>query len=117
MTSYFTFVVWRNDSTCPVLICPGTQDFKELIVAVRLDAAAISYDRPYIELHTRITDPNDSVIRDLPPGGGSTITAQRNRNTGATNNRPARRRRRSSGPMRATRGAGARVVSATSATA
>ena len=74
----FRFVVWRDDSTCPVLICPGTQDFKELIVAVRLDAAAISYDRPYVELHTRITDPNDSVISDLPPGGGSTITGNSN---------------------------------------
>ena len=72
----FRFVVWRNDPTCPVLVCPGSQDLKELIVAVRLDTAAISDDRPYVELHTRITDPNDSVISDLPPGGGSTITAQ-----------------------------------------
>jgi hypothetical protein len=72
----FRFVVWRNDPTCSSAVCPGTQDYKEAIVVVKLDDAAISYQRPYVELHTRITDPDDSVISDLPPGGGNTVTAQ-----------------------------------------
>jgi hypothetical protein len=72
----YRFVIWRNDETCSPLVCPGTQDYKEAIVAVKLDTVPISYERPYIELHTRITDPDDSVISDLPPGGGNTVTAQ-----------------------------------------
>jgi hypothetical protein len=72
----FRFVVWRDDPTCSASICPGTQDYKEVIVAVKLDTVPISYERPYIELHTRVTDPEDSVVSDLPPSGGNTVTAQ-----------------------------------------
>ena len=72
----YRFVVWRNDESCDQFACPGTQDYKELVVAIRLDQVAISYDRPYIEVHTRIADPEESVLNSEPPPGGSEVVAQ-----------------------------------------
>jgi Tfp pilus assembly protein PilE len=73
----FRYVVWRNDPGC-LLVCPGNQDFKRVIVVVKLDDTALSDSNgpEYIEVHSDFVDPQDSIISDTPPGGGSLITAQ-----------------------------------------
>jgi Tfp pilus assembly protein PilE len=73
----YRYVVWRNDPGC-LLVCPGNQDFKRVVVIVRLDDTALSDpNRPaYVEVHSDFVDPEDSIISDTPPGGGSLITAQ-----------------------------------------
>ena len=72
----YRFVVWQNEPGC-VTVCPGTQDLKRVVVAVKLDDAAVSYaNRPYTEQQSDFVDPNDSIISDLPAGGGNEITAE-----------------------------------------
>jgi hypothetical protein len=83
----YRFVVWEDDETCPEAQCPGTQDLKRVIVAVRLDATASGGDRPYQEIQTQIVDPEvlpvvnpscrppedcdgDGNPDPEPPGGG-----------------------------------------------
>jgi hypothetical protein len=53
----YRFVVWENDETCDEAQCPGTQDLKRVIVAVRVDATASGGDRAYQEIQTQIVDP------------------------------------------------------------
>jgi type II secretory pathway pseudopilin PulG len=62
------FVVWRNDPTCDPSVCAGSQDLKRVIVAVKLDDVAVSYDRPYIEVQSDFIDPDASFSSDLPTG-------------------------------------------------
>jgi len=72
----FRFVVWRNDPGCAPAQCPGFQDLKRVVVAVKLDTAPISYERPYIEVHSDFIDPDESAISDPPPPGGENVVAQ-----------------------------------------
>jgi len=53
----YRFVVWENDESCAEAECPGTQDLKRVIVAVRVDATASGGDRPYQEIQTQTVDP------------------------------------------------------------
>lgn len=64
----YRFVVWRNDPTCDPSVCAGSQDLKRVIVAVKLDDVAASYDRPYIEVQSDFIDPDASLSSDLPTG-------------------------------------------------
>src|SRR6266540_7104493 len=57
----YSFVVWQNDANCPDLLCPGSHDYKRVVIAVRLDTVAASYARPYIEVQSDFTDPGSSV--------------------------------------------------------
>jgi prepilin-type N-terminal cleavage/methylation domain-containing protein len=66
----FRFVVWRNDPTCSEAVCPGSQDLKRVIVAVRLDTVATSYERPYIEVQSDFIDPRAGVAPEIPGGSG-----------------------------------------------
>jgi prepilin-type N-terminal cleavage/methylation domain-containing protein len=54
----YRYVVWQNDTTCPDASCPGSQDFKRVIVAVALNTTAPGGVRPYQEIQTQVTDPN-----------------------------------------------------------
>ncbi len=71
----YRYVVWRDDPTCSNSVCPFTQDFKRVIVAVTIDDEAISSARSYIETQSDFIDPNDKVLTEtnVPPGG--TVTA------------------------------------------
>ena len=77
------YVVWQRDLNCPNSApagqpsCPGDQDFKRVIVAVRLTGlgGAIA-DRPYIEVQSDFIDPNSSAITDPEPGPQGVVTAQ-----------------------------------------
>lgn len=53
----YRFVVWQNDFGCPESRCPGDQDIKRVVVAVKLDEAPISFERSYQEIHSDFADP------------------------------------------------------------
>ncbi len=67
----YRYVVWVNDARCPDSLCPGAQDLKRVIVAVRLDDNAAGGDRGYQEIQADIVDPATTPVNDpVPPGGG-----------------------------------------------
>ena len=70
------FVVWRNDPRCASVQCPGLQDLKRAVVAIKLDTVPISHERPYIEVHSDFIDPDESAISDPPEPGGEDVVAQ-----------------------------------------
>jgi type II secretory pathway pseudopilin PulG len=74
----YRYVVWRNDERCPEATCPGTQDYKQVIVAVKMDKPGnISAQRGYVEVQSDFIDPLDSKSKDPSPGsGGKVVTAQ-----------------------------------------
>lgn len=72
----YRYVVWRNDPSCPESeaieedLCPGFQDFKQIVVAVKLDTPANqSGERGYIEVQSEAIDP-DSLSEGTGGGGG-----------------------------------------------
>src|SRR3954451_6075808 len=69
----YRYIVWRNDPNCPSTKCNGTQDYKQIIVAVKLDTGIGA--RGYTEVQSDFIDPNDSSLTDNPPPGGA-VTAQ-----------------------------------------
>jgi hypothetical protein len=71
----FRFVVWRDDPNCAAT-CPGTQDLKRVIVAVRIDAKAQTGQRSYMETQSDFINPQDSALSSLPPGPSGSVTAQ-----------------------------------------
>ena len=54
----YRFVVWEDDPSCPATSCPGTQDLKRVIVAIRLNTTGPGGVRHYQELQSQIADPN-----------------------------------------------------------
>ena len=71
----YRFVVWRDDPQCPSTLCGGTQDFKQVIVAVRLDQGA-GPDRGYVESQTDFVDPDKTAFNEPSGGAGGAVTAQ-----------------------------------------
>lgn len=65
-------VVWENDPSCPDASCPGSQDLKRIMVAVRLDTTAVGGPRHYQELQSQISDPDATVAGPNPGCQGST---------------------------------------------
>jgi type II secretory pathway pseudopilin PulG len=76
--SIFRYVVWRNDESCPETKCPGPQDYKQVIVAVKLaQSGNLATQRGYVEVQSNFVDPLDSPSKDPIPGsGGGVVTAQ-----------------------------------------
>jgi type II secretory pathway pseudopilin PulG len=73
----YRYIVWRNDTGCPEAICPGTQDYKQVVVAVRLDKAANqASEQGYVEVQSTFINPKDSALNDPVPGGKGVTTAQ-----------------------------------------
>lgn len=73
----YRYVVWRNDPNCPDSRCPGTQDFKQVIVAVKLNVSgAVPGERGYVEVQSNFIDPKDSALKDPKPGSEGVVTAQ-----------------------------------------
>ena len=77
------FVVWQNDANCPnsgaagEVTCPGTQDFKRVIIAVRLlNADGTASSRNYVEVTSDFVDPNKTTLTDPPPGPQGVVSAQ-----------------------------------------
>jgi hypothetical protein len=73
----FRYVVWRNDDNCPAATCPGTQDYKQIVVAVKLDTPGNQPgERGYVEVQSNFIDPTDSALNDPIPGANGVVTAQ-----------------------------------------
>jgi type II secretory pathway pseudopilin PulG len=73
----YRYVVWRDDTGCPAATCPGTQDYKQIIVAVKLDKASNqSGERGYVEVVSDFVDPTDSALNDPIPGSSGVISGQ-----------------------------------------
>jgi hypothetical protein len=71
--SIYRYVVWEDDPSCPETTCPGTQDLKRVIVAIRLDGGpAGGTVRHYQELQTQISNPATSPDHDPNPGPACT---------------------------------------------
>ena len=73
----YRYVVRRNDDVCAAA-CPGEQDFKQVIVAVKLDKPGNQAAEPgYVEVQSNFVDPTDSADNDPQPGpDGKIVTAQ-----------------------------------------
>jgi type II secretory pathway pseudopilin PulG len=73
----YRYVVWRNDAKCGSK-CPGEQDFKQVVVAVKLDKPGTEAgERGYVEVQSDFVDPADSPESDPLPGPeGKVVTAQ-----------------------------------------
>lgn len=72
----YRYVVWRNDDSCGAS-CPGEQDFKRIVVAVKLDKPGNqAAERGYVEVHSDFVDPGDSPASDPVAGEHGVVTAQ-----------------------------------------
>ena len=65
----YRYVVWLDDEDCDEALCPGAQDSKRVIVAIRLDESAGGGARPYQELHQDIGDPDAQPAENPGPLG------------------------------------------------
>ncbi len=73
----YRYIVWRNDASCPETTCPGPQDYKQAVIAVRLDKAANqASEQGYVEVQSTFINPKDSAKNDPIPGGNGVTTAQ-----------------------------------------
>lgn len=74
----YRYVVWRNDESCSEEKCPGTQDYRQIVVAVKLDKPGNqAAERGYVEVQSNFVDPTDSSANDPAPGPeGKVVTAQ-----------------------------------------
>jgi prepilin-type N-terminal cleavage/methylation domain-containing protein len=74
----YRYIVWRNDEKCAEATCPGKQDYKQIVVAVRLDTPpSQAAERGYFEVQSNFVEPTDTAESDPLPGpGGSVVTAQ-----------------------------------------
>jgi prepilin-type N-terminal cleavage/methylation domain-containing protein len=67
----FRYIVWRDDPQCPENpedltkdFCPGWQDYKQIIVAVKLDSTASEpRQRNYVEVQSKVVDPDKRAQR------------------------------------------------------
>jgi prepilin-type N-terminal cleavage/methylation domain-containing protein len=73
----YRYIVWVNDEECGDS-CPGQQDYKQVIVAVKLDTpVSQSGERGYVEVQSDFIDPKDSAANDpVPDSEGNVVTAQ-----------------------------------------
>jgi hypothetical protein len=74
----YRFVVWQDDPGCDDAgeYCEGTQDLKRVIVAVKVDEAAISHERPYEEVQSDFSDPEATTLSTNPPANSGVVTGQ-----------------------------------------
>lgn len=72
----YRYVLWQNDAACGSP-CPGEQDYKRIVVAVKLDTPGNQAgERGYVEVQSDFVDPTDSTANDPKPGPGGVVTAQ-----------------------------------------
>jgi type II secretory pathway pseudopilin PulG len=72
----YRYVLWQNDTACGAS-CPGEQDYKRIVVAVKLDTPPNQAgERGYVEVQSDFVDPVDSSANDPKPGPEGVVTAQ-----------------------------------------
>jgi prepilin-type N-terminal cleavage/methylation domain-containing protein len=74
----YRYIVWRNDEKCTETNCPGKQDYKQIVVAVRLDTPpSQAAERGYVEVQSNFVSPTDNKENDpLAGANGKVVTAQ-----------------------------------------
>jgi len=74
----YRYIVWHNDEKCSEVACPGKQDYKQIVVAVRLNTPPnLAAERGYVEVQSNFVNPVENAEDDPIPGaGGKVITAQ-----------------------------------------
>ena len=73
----YRYVVWRNDSSCAPETCPGEKDYKQVIVAVKLDPKGNgSSPGGYVEVQSSFVNPEHSAADNPIPGAEGVVTAQ-----------------------------------------
>jgi type II secretory pathway pseudopilin PulG len=73
----YRYIVWRDDTTCPAATCPGLQDYKEIVVAVKLDTpGSQAGERGYVEVTSDFIDPTDNSLNDPIPGANGVLSGQ-----------------------------------------
>jgi prepilin-type N-terminal cleavage/methylation domain-containing protein len=73
----YRYIVWRDDAACGKT-CPTTQDYKQIVVAVRIDQAPNeSLQHGYFEVQSNFIDPKANSESDPPKDSdGNYVTAQ-----------------------------------------
>ncbi|HEU4707224.1 MAG TPA: type II secretion system protein [Solirubrobacterales bacterium] len=73
----YRYIVWRNDEKCSEEKCPGKQDYKQIVVAVKLDSpASEASQRGYYEVQSNFVNPVKNSETDPTPVNGKVVTAQ-----------------------------------------
>jgi type II secretory pathway pseudopilin PulG len=73
----YRYIVWRNDASCSAETCPGEQDYKQIIVAVKLNPKADGGNPGgYVEVQSNFVDPEHSAADNPIPGAEGVVTAQ-----------------------------------------
>ena len=73
----YRYIVWRNDPNCAEESCPGKQDYKQIIVAVKLDQKGNeAAERGYVEVQSNFIDPTKTGQDNPIPGAEGVATAQ-----------------------------------------
>jgi prepilin-type N-terminal cleavage/methylation domain-containing protein len=73
----YRYIVWHNDERCAETQCPGKQDYKQIVVVVKLNTLASQpAETGYVEVQSNFIDPTDSAKNDPKPGPGGVVTAQ-----------------------------------------
>jgi type II secretory pathway pseudopilin PulG len=73
----YRYIVWRNDTSCSAETCPGEQDYKQIIVAVKLNSKANGGNPGgYVEVQSNFVDPEHSAADNPIPGAEGVVTAQ-----------------------------------------
>jgi type II secretory pathway pseudopilin PulG len=73
----YRYIVWRNDKRCSETKCPGPQDYKQIVVAVKLDTpGGQAGERGYVEVQSDFVDPIKSPVTDPVPGEEGVVTPQ-----------------------------------------
>jgi hypothetical protein len=80
----YRYVVWRNDPSCPDAECPGPDDYKQIVVAVKPDRPVSQPGgHGYVEVQSELSNPEDYEQEppaddggDDEPDPGADITAQ-----------------------------------------
>lgn len=74
----YRYIVWHNDESCAEATCPGKQDYKQIIIVVKLNkTVSLPAETGYFEVQSNFIDPKKNAERDpLPGAGGAVVTAQ-----------------------------------------
>lgn len=92
----YRYVVWRDDPSCSEEACAGTQDYKQIVVAVKPDrAVSQGGEAGYVEVQSAVTEPaleeaevspeqkeqeekeaEEEAEEEEGPGNSSDVTAQ-----------------------------------------
>lgn len=73
----YRYIVWRNDEKCPETTCQGKQDYKQIIVAVKLNTPGNQAgERGYFEVQSNFVNPTTNSESNPTPVNGQVVTAQ-----------------------------------------